>query len=143
MSTKFLLIQLFIFITIFLPKSLYALSGKEINTYIKKWLASEGIKSNPEFSPKKKLPNCNQNVSYEKYYNSSKLIKVSCKDQNSWTIFVQTNAKILKEKKLRILKTNQTRVLNKSIEKGHYITETDLIFIKTSKRIFFIIIKKS
>ena len=46
-------IQLFIFITIFLPKSLYALSGKEINTYIKKWLASEGIKSNPEFSPKK------------------------------------------------------------------------------------------
>ena len=41
MSTKFLLIQLFIFITIFLPKSLYALSGKEINTYIKKWLASD------------------------------------------------------------------------------------------------------
>ena len=69
MSTKFLFIQLFIFITIFLPKSLYALSGKEINTYIKKWLASEGIKSNPEFSPKKKLPNCSQNVSYEKYYN--------------------------------------------------------------------------
>ena len=137
MSTKFLLIQLFIFITIFLPKSLYALSGKEINTYIKKWLASEGIKSNPEFSPKKKLPNCNQNVSYEKYYNSSKLIKVSCKDQNSWTIFVQTNAKILKEKKLRILKTNQILVLNKSIEKGHYIKENDLIFIKTSKKNIF------
>ena len=142
LSEKLLLIKLFILITIFLPKSLYALSGKEINTYIKKWLSSEGIKSNPQFSPKKKLPNCNKNVSYEKYFNSLKLIKVSCEDQNSWTIFVQTNAKILKEKKLKTLKNNQILVLNKSIEKGHYIKENDLIFIKSLKKNTFYNYKK-
>ena len=53
LSIKFLIIKLFILITFFLPKPLYALSGKEINSYIKKWLETEGIKSNPQFSPKK------------------------------------------------------------------------------------------
>ena len=70
LSKKFLIIKLFILITIFFPKNLFAVSGKEINNYIKQWLASEGIKSNPQFSPKKKFPDCKDNVSYEKYDNN-------------------------------------------------------------------------
>ena len=134
LNTKFLIIKLFISITFFLPKHLYAISGKEINSYIKNWLESEGIKSNPQFSPQKKLTDCNQKISYEKYYNDFKLIKVSCEDKNSWTIFVKTNANDKKQKKQKSSKSNQILVLSKSIEKGKYIRENDLIFINSSKK---------
>ena len=90
LSTKFLIIKLFILITVFFPKNLFAVSGKEINNYIKQWLASEGIKSNPQFSPKKKLPNCNQNISYQKHNGNFELVKVTCDKEDSWTIFVKT-----------------------------------------------------
>ena len=137
LSIKSFMIKLFILYVIFLPKSLYALSGKEINNHIKKWLESENIKSNPQFSPKKKLPDCKQNVSYEKYNNSYKLVKVSCEEKNSWTIFVKTNANALKQKKLKVSNTNEILVLNKSIEKGNYIKKSDLTFIKSSKKNIF------
>ena len=90
LNIKFFIIKLFLFSIIFFPKSLYALSGKEINNHIKKWLESENIRSNPQFSPKKKLPNCKKNVSYERYNYSYKLVKVSCDAKNSWTIYVNT-----------------------------------------------------
>ena len=134
LSIKLLIIKLFILITFFLSKPLYALSGKEINSYIKKWLESEGIKSNPQFSPKKKLTDCNQKISYEKYYDDFKLIKVSCEDKNSWTIFVKTNANYKKQKRLKSSKSNQILVLSKSIEKGEYIRENDLIFINSPRK---------
>ena len=134
LSIKFLIIKLFILIIFFLPKPLYALSGKEINSYIKKWLESEGIKSNPQFSPKKKLTDCNQKISYEKYYDDFKLIKVSCEDKNSWTIFVKTNANYKKQKRLKSSKSYQILVLSKSIEKGEYIRENDLIFINSPRK---------
>ena len=137
LSIKSFLIKLFILYVIFLPKSLYALSGKEINNHIKKWLESENIKSNPQFSPKKKLPDCKQNVSYESYNNSYKLVKVSCEEKNSWTVFVKTNANTLKQKKLKVSKINEILVLNKSIEKGNYIKKSDLTFIKSSKKNIF------
>ena len=137
LSIKSFIIKLFILYVIFLPKSLYALSGKEINNHIKKWLESENIKSNPQFSPKKKLPDCKQNVSYEKYNNSYKLVKVSCEEKNSWTVFVKTAANTLKQKKLKISNTNEILVLNKSIEKGNYIKKSDLTFIKSSKKNIF------
>ena len=53
LSIKFFIIKLFMLSIMFVPKSLYALSGKEINNHIKKWLESEDIRSNPQFSPKK------------------------------------------------------------------------------------------
>ena len=134
LSKKFLIIKLFILITIFFPKNLFALSGKEINGYIKQWLASEGIKSNPRFSPKKKLPDCNQNVSYQKHNGNFELIKVSCNKKDSWTIFVKTYAKNSTQKKLRLSKINQILVLNKSIEKGKYIKKNDLVFINSLRK---------
>ncbi len=134
LSLKYFKIKLFILFIILLPKSLYALSGYEINNNIKKWLETEDIKSNPQFSPKKKLPDCKQNISYEKYNNSYKLIKVSCESKNSWTIFVKTNANTLKQKKLKVSKKNEILVLNKSIEKGNYIKKGDLTFIKSPKK---------
>ena len=137
LSIKSFMIKLFILYVIFLPKSLYALSGKEINNHIKKWLESENIRSNPQFSPKKKLPDCKQNVSYEKYNNSYKLVKVSCEEKNSWTVFVKTNANTLKQKKLKVSNTNEILILNKSIEKGNYIKKSDLTFIKSSKKNIF------
>ena len=137
LSIKFFIIKSVILATIFLPKSLYALSGKEINNHIKKWLESKGIISNPQFSPKKKLPDCKQNILYEKYNDSYKLIKVSCEAKKSWTIFVKTNANTLKQKKLKISYTNKILVLNKSIEKGHYIKKSDLTFIKSPKKNIF------
>ena len=137
LNIKFFIIKLFLFSIIFFPKSLYALSGKEINNHIKKWLESENIKSNPQFSPKKKLPNCKQNVLYEKYNNSYKLIKVSCEAKNSWTVFVKTNANTLKQKKLKVSNANEILVLNKSIEKGNYIKKSDLTFIKSPKKNIF------
>ena len=91
-------------------------SGKEINNHIKQWLASEGIKSNPQFSPKKKFPDCKDNVSYEKYDNNYKLIKVSCEAKNSWTIYVKTNANSKKQKENKVSALNQILVLKKSIE---------------------------
>ena len=137
LSIKFFMIKLFILYVIFLPKSLYALSGKEINNHIKKWLESENITSTPQFSPKKKLPDCKQNGSYEKYNNSYKLVKVSCEEKNSWTVFVKTNVNTLKQKKLKVSKINEILVLNKSIEKGNYIKKSDLTFIKSSKKNIF------
>ncbi len=137
LSINFFITKLFILSIIILPKSLYALSGKEINNHIKKWLETEDVKSNPQFSPKKILPDCKQNVSYEKYNNSYKLIKVSCESKNSWVIFVKTNANTLKQKKLKASNTNEILVLNKSIEKGNYIRKSDLTFIKSSKKNIF------
>ena len=137
LSIKSFMIKLFILSVIFLPKSLYALSGKEINNHIKKWLESENIKSNPQFSPKKKLPDCKQDVSYERYNKSYKLIKVSCEEKNSWTVFVKTNANTLKPKKLKASNINEILVLNKSIEKGNYIKKSDLTFIKSLKKNIF------
>ena len=137
LSIKFFTIKLFILSIILLPKSLYAISGKEINNNIKKWLENQGIRSNPQFSPKKKLPNCKQNLSYEKYNDSYKLIKISCESKNSWTIFVKTNANTLKQKKLKTSNTNKILVLNKSIEKGNYIKKNDLIFITSIKKNIF------
>ena len=133
LSIKFFIVKFLILITIFLPKSLYALSGEDINNYIKKWLETENIKSNPRFSPKKKLPDCKQDVSYKKHNDSFKLIKVSCEAKNSWTIFVRTNANTLKQKKLEVSKSNQILVLNKSIEKGNYIKKIDLVFVKSKR----------
>ena len=121
LNIKYLIIKLFVLITLLLPKYLYALSGQEINNHIKKWLETKGIKSNPQFSPQKKFSECDQEVSYKKYYDNFKLIKVSCEGKNSWTIFVKTNANNVKQKKLRSSKSNQILVLNKSIEKGNYI----------------------
>ena len=60
MSIKFFMIKLFILYVIFLPKSLYALSGKEINNHIKKWLESENIKSNPQLQPDMVTITCRQ-----------------------------------------------------------------------------------
>ena len=137
LSIKIFIIKLFILFIVFLPKSLYALSGKEINNHIKKWLKSEDIRSDPKFSPEKKLPDCKQNVSYEKYNNSYKLIKVSCESKNSWTIFVRTKANTLKQKKLNASIKNEILVLNKSIEKGNYIKKNDLVFINSSKKNIF------
>ena len=134
LSRKFLIIKLFILISIFFPKNLFAVSGKEINNYIKQWLASEGIKSNPRFSPKKKLPDCNQNISYQKHNGNFELIKVSCNKKESWTIFVKTYAKNSTQKKLRLSKINQILVLNKSIEKGKYIKKNDLVFINSLRK---------
>ena len=134
LNLKLLILKLFIVFTIFFPNNLYALSGQEINNYIKKWLASEGIKSNPQFSPRKKFYDCNQNVSYEKYFDSIKLVKVTCKGKNPWTIFVKTNSNTLQQTKMMVSKTNQILVLNKSIERGNYIREDDLIFINSPKK---------
>ncbi len=137
LSIKIFIIKILILSIIFLPKTLYALSGKEINNHIKKWLESKDIRSNPQFSPKKILPDCKRNVSYEKYNDSYKLIKVSCEAKNSWTIFVKTYSNTLKQKKLKVSKTNEILVLNKSIEKGNYIKKSDLTFIKTKKKNIF------
>ena len=137
LSINFFIIKLLILVTIFFPKSLYALSGEEINNYIKKWLESEDIRSNPRYSPKKKLPDCKQNVTYEKHDDRYKLIKVSCEAKNSWTIYVKTNANTTKQKKLKLSNSNQIIVLNKSIEKGNYIKKNDLIFVKSSKKNIF------
>ena len=137
LSIKFSIIKLLILSTIFLPKSLHALSGKEINNHIKKWLDSENIRSNPQFSPKKKLPDCEQNVLYEKYNNNYKLIKVSCEAKNSWTIFVKTNINTSRQKKIKVSNTSEILVLNKSIEKGNYIKKSDLTFIKSPKKNIF------
>ena len=137
LGVKLLIIKLLILITIFFPKNLYALSGKEINDNIKKWLASQGIKSNPQFSPNKKLPDCNQNVLFEKYYDNFKLIKVTCKGKKPWTISVKTNSSILQPKQIRASKFNKILVLNKSIEKGNYIKKNDLIFKNSSKKNIF------
>ena len=137
MGVKLLIIKLLILITIFFPKNLYALSGKEINDNIKKWLASQGIKSNPQFSPNKKLPDCNQNVLFEKHYDNFKLIKVICNGKKPWTISVKTNSSILQPKQIRASKFNKILVLNKSIEKGNYIKKNDLIFINSSKKNIF------
>ena len=109
LSIKFLIIKLLILIIIFIPKTLYALSGKEINKNVKKWLASEGIKSNPNFSPKKKFPDCNNNISYKKHHDSFKLIKVTCTGKKPWTIFVKTNANTFKQKKIKAIKSYQKR----------------------------------
>ena len=89
MGVKILKIKLFILIFIFFPNNLYALSGKEINNYVKKWLASQGIKSNPQFSPNKKFPDCNQNVLLEKHFDNFKLIKVICKGKKTLVNFCQ------------------------------------------------------
>ena len=134
LSKKFMIIKLLILITIFFPKNLFAVSGKEINNYIKQWLASEGIKSNPQFSPKKKLPDCNKNISYQRHNGNFDLIKVTCNKKNSWTIFVKTYAKKSTQKKLKLSKFNQILVLNKSIEKGKYIKKSDLIFINSLRK---------
>ena len=131
LSTKSMIIKLLILIIIFFPKNLYALSGEEINKHIKKLLTSEGIKSNPKFSPKKRLPDCNQNVSYKKHDDSFKLVKVICEGEKPWTIFVKTNANTTKKKKLLGLKSYQILVLNKSMEKGNYIKKSDLEFINS------------
>ena len=137
LSIKFFIIKLLILSTIFLPKSLYAISGEEINDYIKKWLESEDIRSNPQFSPKKKLPDCKKNVSYERYNYNYKLVKVSCDAENSWTIYVKTNVNTQKQKENKVSKSNQMLVLNKSIEKGNYIQKNDLVFINSSKNNIF------
>ena len=137
LSKKFLIIKLLILITIFSPKHLYALSGKEINNNIKQWLATEGIKSNPQFSPKKKLPDCNQGVSYQKHNDNFKIVKVTCSRKNSWKIFVKTNANNTIQNKMKLSKLNQILVLNKSIEKGNYIKNDDLIFINSPKKNIF------
>ena len=137
LSKKFFIIKLFILTIILLPKSLYAISGKEINNHIKKWLGTKNIRSNPEFSPKKKLPDCKQNLSYEKYNDNYKLIKVSCDAKNSWTIYVKTNANSKKQKEDKVSTSNQILVLKKSIEKGNYIQRNDLIFVKSTKKNIF------
>ena len=137
LSIKTFIIKLFILFITLLPKSLYALSGSEINNHIKKWLESKDIRSNPQFSPKKKLPDCKDNVSYEKHDDNYKLIKVSCEVKNSWTIYVKTNAISQKPKKNKVSTLNQILVLKKSIEKGNYIQKNDLIFIKSSKKNIF------
>ena len=142
LNIKYLIIKLFVLIALFLPKCLYALSGQEINDHIKKWLETEGIKSNPQFSPQKKLSECDQKVSYKKHYDNFKLIKVSCEGKNSWTIFVKTNANNVKQKKIRSSKSNQILVLNKSIEKGSYIRKNDLVFINSPKKNIFYNFKK-
>ena len=134
LSAKFLIIKLLMLITLFSPKNLYALSGKEINIYVKKWLASKGIKANPNFSPNKKLPDCNENISYKKHHDSFKLIKVICEGEKPWTIFVKTNANILKKNKLKVLKSYKLLVLSKSIEKGNYIKKSDLVFINSTRK---------
>jgi len=137
LSKKFFIIKLFILTIILLPKPLYAISGKEINNHIKKWLGTKNIRSNPQFSPKKKLPDCKQNLSYEKYNDNYKLIKVSCDTKNSWTIYVKTNANSEKQKENKVSTSNQILVLKKSIEKGNYIQRNDLIFVKSTKKNIF------
>ena len=134
MSIKFFIIKLFVIFILFLPQSLYALTGKEINNHIKKWLESKDIRSNPQFSPKKKLPDCNQNISYQKHNGNFELVKVTCDKKDSWTIFVKTYAKKSTQKKLKLSKFNQILVLNKSIEKGKYIKNDDLIFINSLRK---------
>ena len=121
LGIKIMIIKLFIIITIFFPNNLYALTGKEINIYTKKWLASQGIKSNPQFSPNKKLPDCNQNIIFEKHFDNYKLIKVTCRGEKPWTISVKTNSNIIQSEKINVSKFNKILVLNKSIEKGNYI----------------------
>ena len=142
LDLKLLIIKLFILILILLPNNLYALSGKEMNENIKKWLASQGIKSNPQFSPNKKLPNCNQNILFEKHYDNFKLIKVTCKGNTPWTISVKTNSNIVQPKQIKAPKFNKILVLNKSIEKGNYIKKNDLVFIKSLKKNIFYYNKK-
>ena len=142
LGQKLIIIKLFILFVIFLPNNLYALSGKEINNYIKKWLASEGIKSNPQFSPNKKFSKCNKNVSYQKHYDSFNLIKVTCRGKKPWTIFVKTNLNVLEKKKFKASRLNKILVLNKSIERGNYIKKNDLVFISSSKKNVFYNIKE-
>jgi len=134
---KILIINIFILTSIFFPNNLYALSGKEINNHIKKWLASQGVKSNPQFSPNKKFPDCNKNVVFEKHFDNFKLIKVTCNGKKPWIIFVKTNTNIVKSKNNKISKFNKILVLNKSIEKGNYIQKDDLVFINSSKKNIF------
>tara|TARA_B100001057_G_scaffold493831_1_gene589158 strand:+ start:1140 stop:1859 length:720 start_codon:yes stop_codon:yes gene_type:complete len=142
LGVKSLIIKLVILITIFLPNNLYALSGKEINDNIKKWLATKGIKSNPQFSPNKKLTDCNQNVLFEKHYDNFKLIKVTCKGNKPWTISVKTNSNVVQIKQIKTPKFNKILVLNKSIERGNYIKKNDLTFINSTKKNIFYYNKK-
>ena len=134
---KSIIIKLFTLMTIFLPNNLYALSGKEINDNIKKWLASQGIRSNPQFSPNKKLPDCNQNVLLEKHFDNFKLIKVTCRGQKPWTISIKTNSNEVQPKQIKASKITKILVLNKSIEKGNYIRKNDLVFLNSSKKNIF------
>ena len=134
---KSIIIKLFTLMTIFLPNNLYALSGKEINDNVKKWLESQGIRSNPQFSPNKKLPDCNQNVLLEKHFDDFKLIKVTCRGQKPWTISIKSNSNEVLSKQIKVSKITRILVLNKSIEKGNYIKKNDLVFINSSKKNIF------
>ncbi len=138
MNKRFLKINLIILTLILLPKNLYAISGTEINDYVKTWLATMGIESSPKFSKNKILPDCDKDISFKKHFNNYKLVRVTCKGRKSWTIFVKTNADKIREKRFKLSNHTQIIVLNKSIEKGNYISTDDLIYVNSSKNnVFF------
>ena len=126
-----------IMILLLVPKSLFALSGKDINSHIKNWLSSKGFKSNPQYSSSKKLPKCSNKVNFKGHFNNFKLVEVSCSGIKNWKIYVKTNLEDDKTKKSKLNKINTVIILNKSVEKGHYLTKNDLKFKKSFKKNIF------
>ena len=124
-----------IFLILVLSCKSFAISGKDINKTIKNWLKTKGIESNPNFSNKKKMNNCKNDLKFRSVYSNYSLIEVTCFSEEGlqdWKIFIKPNLvkknyNPVSKKKKKIAKTlNRVVRLERSLEKDKILTAGDL-----------------
>ena len=67
--------------------------GSDINTLVAETMLAKGLKGAPRLSKSRKFLACENGMSVEPMFGTWKTVKVSCKDDGSWTVMVRTNLK--------------------------------------------------
>ena len=122
----------------FIVGNAFGLSNLEINDAIKEYLKHNGISQSFSINKKIRLPNCKKNIEVKKRFETYKILKIICPQDNPWTynirVKIQNDEKKLKQK--RKLKKKEVSVIkiNKNLKKDQIITENDIYLIKTNKK---------
>ena len=100
--------------------------GSDINTLVAETMLAKGLKGAPRLSKSRKFLACENGMSVEPMFGTWKTVKVSCKDDGSWTVMVRTNLKTAVNKfkkanampKRLVAGSNKTKVTEKQTSKA-------------------------
>ena len=83
--------------------------GANINDLIVKTMSAKGMKASPKLNKFRKFLPCKAGLSVNPIFGTWKTVKVSCTDEDGWTIMVRTYLKTSVEKKKKIDKPRRSR----------------------------------
>ena len=92
--------------------------GADINKLVAETMLAKGLKGAPRLSKSRKFLACKNGMSVEPMFGTWKTVKVSCNDEDSWTVMVRTNLKTKVKTTKKVRKAKKAKAMPKKSTVG-------------------------